>query len=327
MKTVAVIVTYSDRFHLLEQVINSCIVEGISKLIIVDNNSHFESKEKLKKLQLEKKDILFIIWNKENLGSAKGYKQGLEYVENLQDCNFVWLLDDDNQPQKNSLKLLKDYWAQKPKDVAALLSFRPDRKEYKQAVLQNNPNLVLSKRNSFYGFHIIDKFLKPFKKVTLKENNISFGEIAYAPFGGMFFHKTLLNEIGLPDESLYLYSDDHDWSYRITEAGKKIHVLINSIVVDIDLSWALSNSSKKKSVFSTIKTGSPFRIYYTIRNRMVFEKRHLISSKIMYNLNRLFFTIILYAYCFNSQNFKIFLKAVRAAKNNQLGNNYEHINN
>ena len=43
MTVFCVIVTYSDRFHLLEQVIRSCINEGVDKIIVVDNNSYDDS--------------------------------------------------------------------------------------------------------------------------------------------------------------------------------------------------------------------------------------------------------------------------------------------
>lgn len=43
MKVYAVTVTYGNRFHLLKQVIDSALREGVSKIIVVDNNSEPES--------------------------------------------------------------------------------------------------------------------------------------------------------------------------------------------------------------------------------------------------------------------------------------------
>ena len=37
MTIFAVTVTYGNRFHLLKQVIDSALVEGVSKVIVVDN--------------------------------------------------------------------------------------------------------------------------------------------------------------------------------------------------------------------------------------------------------------------------------------------------
>ena len=47
MKVISVIVTYADRFNLLKQVLDSCLISDVSKIIIVDNNSDKNSREKL----------------------------------------------------------------------------------------------------------------------------------------------------------------------------------------------------------------------------------------------------------------------------------------
>lgn len=53
MTNFAVTVTYGNRFHLLKQVIDSALAEGVAKIIVVDNNSQPESREKLKAGELE----------------------------------------------------------------------------------------------------------------------------------------------------------------------------------------------------------------------------------------------------------------------------------
>ena len=131
------------------------------------------------------------------------------------------------------------------KNVVALLSFRPDREQYKQAILENNPNLVLGRKNSFSGFHLNQKISKFFSQKALLDKTKVIGEIAYAPYGGLFFHKTIVDEIGYPNEDYFLYSDDHDWSYRITMANKKIYLVSNSVIEDIDTSWGLINKNQK----------------------------------------------------------------------------------
>jgi len=154
MKITAIIVTYSDRFHLLKQVLDSCFEEGVSNIIIIDNNSHKNSKIQLEKYSKTHKNKTFVIWNSSNLGSAKGYKQGLKEVKIRNLGDYIWLLDDDNKPRKKSLEKLKEYWNKKSNDVKALLSYRPDRLQYRQAIIENNPNLVLGLNNSFSGFHL-----------------------------------------------------------------------------------------------------------------------------------------------------------------------------
>lgn len=315
MQITVIVVTYSDRFHFLKQVLDSCFISGVQKAVVIDNNSHENSKNQLREYSKGFVGKIDIIWNDSNLGSAKAFKQGMKRAYELKN-DFIWLLDDDNKPQHGSLDKLIQYWNNKPKGVVALLSYRPDRPQYKQAVIENNSDLVLSSKNSFSGFHLSDKIIKSFKNKKSKNLDVMHGPVAYAPYGGMFFRKSILDKIGYPDETFFLYSDDHEWSYRITKLNKKIYLVLDSLLEDIDTSWAVKDDHS--NTFEKIKKAPPLRVYYTIRNRILFEKKYLISNKIVYKFNQLLFTILLGVYAFRSSNFKVFLRAMRDAKNNNL---------
>tara|TARA_B110000211_G_scaffold103163_1_gene120032 strand:- start:6052 stop:7059 length:1008 start_codon:yes stop_codon:yes gene_type:complete len=316
MRITAIIVTYADRFNLLKQVIDSCLKTGISDIIIVDNDSHKKSKYNLKILSENHKDKIMVLWNATNLGSAKAYKQGLQEAKSRKNDNYIWLLDDDNNPRYEALGALKKYWKEKPNDVIALLSYRPDREQYRKAIFENDPDLVLGNKNSFYGFHLTNKFFKLFLKKRVSNNKKVVGEIAYAPYGGMFFHISITDSIGYPNEAYFLYSDDHDWSYRITKSNKKIHLVLKSVIDDIDTSWSLID--KQSTVFTRIKNAPSSRVYYNVRNRMLFEKNYLVNNKLSYKLNKLTFTIILFCFCFGKKNYKVFKKALDHANKNYL---------
>jgi len=142
VRVCSVIVTYADRFHLLEQVINACYKEGVDKIIVVDNASEQNSRDKLKEYESKNRDILKVVYLDENIGPAGGYKRGLQEAYKCDECEFIWLLDDDNMPQKDSLKVLKEFWdnleQQDKKEKVSLLSYRPDRQRYKISMQTNN---------------------------------------------------------------------------------------------------------------------------------------------------------------------------------------------
>jgi len=95
--TFAVTVTYGNRFHLLKQVIDSALAEGVAKVIVVDNNSVPQSREQLKAYEHELgSDKIKVLYLDDNYGSAGGYKRGLEEAYEDPSCEFIWLLDDDN---------------------------------------------------------------------------------------------------------------------------------------------------------------------------------------------------------------------------------------
>lgn len=333
MKVCAVIVTYGDRIHLLKQVMDTCYKEGANNIIVVDNDSEQNSKIELKKYEKENKDKLKVIYLNENTGSAGGFKRGLQEAYNDSDCEFIWLLDDDNQPQKYSLKVLKDFWndlnQEDKNEKVSLLSYRKDRVAYKEAVMTNNLNLVLGRKNSFLGFHIIDlpkKVLKVIKrkfglKTFIENTNVKSGKVSVGPYGGMFFHKNLIDSIGYPKEEFYLYADDHEWSYRITKNGGGIYLVLDSLVDDIDTSWNVSKDRKKS--FQVIATGSEFRMYYSVRNRVFFESSNLVLNELVYKLNIFIFSILVKLA--DKSNQKVFKKAINDGLLNKMGKN-ENIN-
>ena len=325
MKVCALIVTYGDRFHLLEQVINACYEEGIDKVIVVDNASIESSKKQLKEYEKDNKDRLQIIYLNENTGSAGGYKRGLEEAYKSNECEFIWLLDDDNKPKNNALNELVNFWnnityIQEKEENLALLSYRSDRIVYKEAVIRNNPNYILGRKNSFLGFHILDIPQKVFKLIkkkffsnTLSDEKVDFGTVSVAPYGGIFFHKELIETIGLPNEDYFVYADDYDWSYRIPN----IYLTFKSEIEDIDTSWNLKEK-KVSPFYSYLNEGNNFRVYYSIRNRVHFEKQ-LITKKPIYRINKFVFEKILFLYknYKNTDRLKLYNSAV---KDGILGN-------
>ncbi|MBN2656114.1 MAG: glycosyltransferase [Spirochaetales bacterium] len=300
MTTYSLIVTYGNRFALLEKTISACLSEGIGRVVVVDNNSDKESRAQLQNLEAES-PVITVLYQDRNLGSAGGYKKGLEYIRSsCSDCDFIWLLDDDNKPVEDSLRQLKDYWQANNLDYhkTALMSYRPDRTAYRIAIRRGNPDYVLERPDSFWGFHllsILGKVIRVLKrrmgKTLYRENEaIRSGQISVATYGGMFFHKSLLDTIGYPDEDYYLYADDHQWSYRITKRGGAIFLLLDSVLEDIDRSWNVRDNTS--TVFDVIGKGSGFRIYYTVRNRILFEKENLVQKYPLYRLNLFLFETI-----------------------------------
>ena len=318
----ALIVTYGNRFNFLQQVIDSCIEEKVNKILVVDNDSEQESKEKLQELESKLSDRVDVVYLDKNIGSAGGFKIGLERILTNNDCDFVWLLDDDNVPERKSLQVIKDYWSslsKKDKNVA-LLSYRPvkDNIGYRNAILENKPDLVLGRKNSFLGFHYRDlpkKIIKQILLRTIKRKpivHLRSGAVAVAPYGGIFISKDLIKKIGFPDEQFFVYGDDHEWSYRITKQGGRIILLLDSRIHDCDVSWNVKKETKTN--FESLVNAPTLRLFYSTRNRIFFEKNNLIDNVLIYWINLILYVFIFlgYAFCFfNITNVIVFFKAIK----------------
>ncbi len=331
MKICALIVTYNDRFNLLNQVIESLLDLEINKIIVVDNNSNENSKNKI--IQLEKRisNKLKVISLTENTGSAGGYAAGLKKFYEDNSCDFVWLLDDDNVPEKKSVEELKFFWSNlnKPnKETSiALLSYRVNREIYKKAIIDGDQNLTVGKINGFLGFNAIASFQKLIKsniqrdKVTNKNLIKTHGNVSAAYYGGLFFHKDLLNNIGYPLNDFFVYSDDIEFTSRITRKGGEIILLLNSRLKDIDDSWAATEKKIPLLNLPVPADHNKERLYYQIRNRIYFEKYFWSSNSFLYSINKIIYLSFLkIVFLMNDLPLKkIIEKAVTDGLNDNLG--------
>ena len=292
-----VIVTYADRFEYLRRTVDAALSAGVAKVIIVDNNSETSSRNRLKSYEQKYKALIDVIYLTENHGSAGGFKRGLEYCYSQCDCEYVWLLDDDNMPANAALMELSHVWREFRADCIkkpfALLSFRDDRPIYRRAVEQQKPDMMLGRRNSFLGFHILD--IREIIKTRIRTTDrvvpvagLAYGKVLVAPYGGLFFSRSLLDVIGYPDESYFVYGDDFEFSRRISVSGGGIYLVLGSRICDLERSFHLTTGAFGNRITNASK---PYQCYYLTRNAIRFEKVY-VNSTTMYLINATIYTLL-----------------------------------
>lgn len=329
----AVIVTYGNRFHLLKQVVDSALAEGVMKAIVVDNNSVPESREKLKEYEKELgSNKIRVLYLDDNYGSAGGYKRGLQEAYSDPECEFIWLLDDDNKPLYDSLNTLIRSWQRiqinNKKGPIALVSFRPDQLLNLDEIEIISYKNSIKKINSFLGYSLSNLIFKIIKKliskiydsnkIKLKKQYISYIKngkelvnVKYSYYGGMFFNKKLLNLIGYPDESFFVYVDDTEWSYRIVKMRGKIFLCLNSKIAELEKSFYIQNSRFKYDTF---------RLYYSIRNAVYFEKNNFVNNVLIYYINMILFKTLLLIFALVSGRFVMYTITSKAINDGLKGN-------
>lgn len=329
MNIFAVTVTYGNRFHLLKQVIDAVLREGVAKVIVVDNNSVPESREQLREYEQKLgSDKIKVLYLDDNYGSAGGFKRGLEEAYNDPECEFIWILDDDNVPEKNALKkliLAFDYLGTDDSNI--LVSCR------KNLIGDNfvikNGIIVGYRFNNFAGFHFkdllfrkifgINFYQKGLKFIDPNDDNYKIMRIQIAPYGGLFFSKDVIGTVGYPDKNFFVYADDHEWTYRMNANGYKIYICSESKINDLEV------TQQDSGVFKTKKLNF-LKDFYGIRNHIYFSKK-FISNKFLFSVNMLVF--IVYKLCvicvlfikdpfIASKKFKILSKAFYDGLNNKI---------
>ena len=108
MTVCSVIVTYSDRFSFLSEVINGLWKEKIDVVVIINNGASNSSTEQIFSLQKKYPSRIITYSYEKNQGTAVAFKKGIQ-IACESHCDYIWILDDDNKPENDSLQELKKF--------------------------------------------------------------------------------------------------------------------------------------------------------------------------------------------------------------------------
>ena len=334
MKVCALVVTYNDRFKYLEKVIDQLLQSDINGIIVIDNNSSLNSCDQLNTLEKKYSGWLKAIYLNENIGSAGGYFAGLQEFYRMDDYDFVWLLDDDNVPEKNALDIIKKFWlnlnSKDKEDNIALLSYRNDRNIYYEAVLKNNPDMVIGQKNGFLGFDLRTYLIRKRNKLfniqssdrLHMDENIEYGKVSASYYGGLFFHKKLLEGIGYPNPDFFVYMDDIEFTSRINKTGGVLYVLFKSRINDIDEKWKDKKENGSVLKLPSINDLNADRFYYQLRNRLYFEKHYWVTNRFIFQINKNVYILILKLVMLFNKKLKyksVIKRAIKDALEDNLG--------
>ena len=212
MRICTVVVTY-NRYDLLKECLDSLLNQTCKNDILLIDNASTDGTDKkiVEDDYLKNKQIIYKRLEK-NSGGAGGFHYGVKYaLEN--DYDYVWLMDDDAEPELNALELLMNnledtkYSAYAPQ---TLIGTRDD-----NVLSTFGHRGVFDYRNCLPAFQ---------KSIELKEYKKDLMEIEMASFVGIFIPISSVKKIGLPEERFFIHHDDTEYSLRLVTLGKILMV-------------------------------------------------------------------------------------------------------
>ncbi|VXC68999.1 glycosyltransferase [Sphingomonas sp. 8AM] len=266
--TVAVVfVTYGDRLSLIQATTQKVLsFKSVAAVIIVDNGSstaldldHFAGDERVK-----------ITRSARNLGSAAGFRLGIEQAGNENGIDYVAILDDDNLVSDNYFDALIELHRELGgSDKVAFCAVRSDREQYMR--LLSDARKVHHVPGSFMGFDVPSLVKRGLAKLARRRDpaaQVRLRIIDRAPYGGLFLPAACISDAGLPRTDFVLYGDDHEYTRRLSQNGVQIYLTDIVSISDIDQSWVTVKNSGSR----WIDTSAPrWRIYYAARNQHYIE--------------------------------------------------------
>ncbi len=242
VKNVAAVVVTYNRKELLKENIEALLAQKpkIPAIVIIDNHSTDGTKEYIKQF-IESGEIKYCDTGS-NLGGAGGFSYGIKYAAK-QGYDYIWVMDDDCIPNEDTLE-------------AFAIADRQLNGEY--GFLSSK---VLWKDGSICTMNLqretVTKNLKGFdKKLQI---------VAMASFVSLFIPTKIIKEMGLPIKEFFIWTDDWEYTRRISRKYKS-YAVTDSVVVH----------KSRSNIGANIVTESPDRLDrfdYLYRNDVYLYRR------------------------------------------------------
>lgn len=233
----AIIITYNPDVEIVKKNVKNILNSPyINEVVIVDNSMTNNL------MELERNTNVTIIPLGENKGIATAQNIGLRHIQNSS-SEFALLFDQDSDVETNLIEKLFNGFNE---------------------LIQQGYNIAAVGPRPFDLFE--NKDMKP---LIQKEEKIS-GKWSLTKqiiASGKLIKTSVLHDIGLMEDDLFIDGVDHEWCWRAGTKGYKI-----AIIDDAIMRHRLGDA--RGSILGiTYKIGSPIRLYYQFRNILILCRR------------------------------------------------------
>jgi GT2 family glycosyltransferase len=259
------IVNYNTKkltMECIDSIYKATIEDYEFEIFVVDNASMDCSVEMIK----NSFPNVHVIENAENVGFSKANNQAIT----LSKGRYVLLLNSDTIVEKNTISDMIRFMDTNPNAGASGCKVVLPSGDLDKACHRGFP----TPSASFYYLTGLDKRYSHNPKYTayhmshLDMNKIHEIDCLVGAF--MIVRRKTIHEIGLLDESYFMYGEDIDWCYRIKQAGWKIYYN-----PQVKITHYKGASSRKK----------PIKIIYEFHRAMYIFHRNHFSKKYYFFVN------------------------------------------
>ena len=234
-------------------------------VIVVDNNSGDGSEEKLRAICEQEQQqstpgwkSVEVIQSGHNGGFGAGNNFGIRHALNkYQDLEYVYILNSDAFPEKEAINVLVDFLDNhKNYGIACSYIYGVDGEPHTTAF--RFPS-IQSEFEGAIRFGPVTRALKKYVvPIGIPDHSI---DVDWSAGASMVMRVSLINQIGLFDETFFLYFEETDLCKRAANQGWKIRYLLESKVAHVG---SASTGMKKWDRIPTYWLDS--RRHYFIKN-------------------------------------------------------------
>lgn len=189
-----------------------------------------------------------------NSGGAGGFHAGIARAME-QDCDWIWVMDDDGCPAPDALK--------------RLMAVDPDPMAIHAAVALVDSG---DERELVWPSVPVDGNDQGKTLVRIDELAGQVVPVVNAPFIGMLFHRRLIERIGLPDKEFFVSFEDGELCARAWAQANGVRLVPAAVMRHPRIERRCFKAGRRRLCVIEL---APWRRYYDTRNRLVIAKRHL----------------------------------------------------
>ncbi len=259
MKLSIIIVNYNVK-HFLQQCLSSVYnaLKNINAEVwLVDNNSVDGSIQMVKNYFPQVK----LIENKDNIGFSKANNQAIKKAKG----KYILLLNPDTIVEESTFEKTIEFMEKHPKAGGLGVKMIDGKGKYLNESKRGipYPNVALYKMIGLTKIFPKSKKFAKYYMGNLNPEDTNKVEILSGAF--MLLRKSVLDEIGLLDETFFMYGEDIDLSYRILQAGYDNYYFADTKIVHYK-----GESTKK---------GSLNYVFVFYNAMIIFAQKHFAKKK------------------------------------------------
>jgi len=230
----------------------------------------------LKNLPIKKNIYLDL---KKNIGFTGGHNISFDYIKDTDHYEYLWVLNNDALPEKNSLVNLISFSEKNKPCISGSVIMDYENRD----IIQDLGTKSVSN-------------IRGFKAAKLKDSKDGLSILVHAVCGASMLVDENIIKKGIKfDEAFFLYVDENEMGYRCAKLGINSYIVLNSLVFH------------KGSI--VLKKDSAQKLYYLVRNLLYLKRKHFSLGSVLFSVFHLGLMTI-YKYKFSPQSVKAYSLAL-----------------
>ncbi len=285
---------------------------AVAKYVLVDNATDFVGEVLEQTMRFGEKVV--VIHKNVKISRAQLVTEGLTYIRDNVQCDYIFFLEEDTVPEEGSIKDFLVTLAKIPEKKVILTGHRANIPGATD-IFYTTPKSTKNVFGTFFETVTLSKVVSFFQQLTgnaifkRRSDFIYFQPVSSFTYAGTFLPTVILTEVGLPDSNIIKYGDDIEYSWRLKRAGYDIYVCYSPKIYDYSLlekySFSTANTFDESVTFSDV--------YLRAHNMVLISRKNTTQNKLSLLISILvwFFALIIYG-IFHSPNVTIYFKKLKS---------------